>query len=1053
MSKISLIANTGIQYVRVPNVLIDLDADVAKRLNFVEIEIDQELMLDPVYYFPMNDKFVKRRVLISNGFMDPYTHQIEDENNILFDLFSDKDACDREQVLSVSSLDTSVKKSKYDEPLDAIYNQWLPVPFFDEEGGGLSNPANWARIKIIPKKKNRNKLTVDLLLAFDTSVSEFENAESPSFLNNETFKNYSMCGYGTEKIARLDENDPMREKINSIIVPHIIYEFCSKNNHWINATILKIIHGESFDISTLEEGQRLKYLVYYMYVLYYLHQSKALPTVKLYSDENVDSINVNLILDVGNSRTYGLLAEDPLNESFSNAKILQMTDLGTGEVHDEPFDMRLAFRKEDFGGFNPFDSTQFAWPSVLCVGKEAQRYIYNDKGSYKHTEDSNTYYSSPKRYLWDDEPFKGQWEFSQTDEFDNRSRTIWMDGISQQFHSDGSFEENPDFLGAKSSYSRQSLMTFSFMEILLQATMQANSVEFRQAHGQEFYKRKIARIIITSPTAMPKSEQVALRLCAEEATVVLHRFYEKTYKEPFDNKKRTGICEIIPSVKDLALSASNADNKRSWGYDEASCCQMVYLYSELKRFLGNSNDLFNLYGHVRNDVNLESATNKKSLTIGSVDIGAGTTDIMICNYSANAEGDTTITPMPLYWDSFRFSGDDLVKAIITQVIIEDYGKEIEIGASGVISRKLKDMGAENISSKLHTFFGDTASMTYGARKMRKDFTVQIAIPIAYKLLDLLQKNEEDKVLTFEDFFEKDKPQIELLDYFANHFGFRFEEINWKYSVSKLDEIIQKVFEPYLRKWTAILYAYGCDIVLLGGRPTSLQKVYDLFLKLYPVAPNRLISMNNYRVGSWYPGSDGVGYFGDRKSLVAVGALIAYLAEAGKLNNFKLNTKYLKSKVLPTAEYIGFINPQTTELQNVYLEPTINKSKIKVDTFPVYIGCRQMNVPGYPSRILYKMDINEKRIADMVSERNPDFDIERLADEAEILKHRIRSKMPFTIRISREYREDKELLEIESIVNSEKEEVSPAFIQLNTQSLVEDVSDWLNTGKFILKIGK
>lgn len=1050
MTKISLIANTGIQYVRIPNVLIDLDTDVAKRLNFVEREIDQELMLEPVYYFPMNDKFVKRRVLISNGFMDPYTHQIEDENNILFDLFSEKDACDREDVLSVNSLDSSVKGCKFDEPIDAMYNQWLPLPFFDEEGGGISNPSNWSRIKIIPKKKNRNKLTVDLLLAFDTSVSEFENSENPTFLNNETYKSYSICGYSEEKISKLDFTS--QTKTNDLIVPNIIYEFCSKNNHWINGTILKIIHGESFDISTLEKGKRLKYLVYYMYVLYYLHQSKVLPSIKLFSDENIDSINVNLILDVGNSRTYGLLAEDPLNESFSNAKILQMTDLGTGEVYGEPFDMRLAFRKEDFGGFNPFDSTQFAWPSVLCLGKEAQRYIYNDKGSYKQTEDSNTYYSSPKRYLWDDEPFNGQWEFSQTDEFDNRSRTIWMDGISQQFHSDGSFADNPDLLGAKSSYSRQSLMTFSFMEILLQATMQANSVEFRQAHGQEFYKRKIARIIITSPTAMPKTEQVTLRRCAEEATIVLHRYYEKTYKETFDNKKRAGICEIIPSMKDLALPSSNTDDKRSWGYDEASCCQMVYLYSELKRFLGNSNDLFNLYGHIRNDVNLESATNKKSLTIGSVDIGAGTTDIMICNYSANAEGDTTITPMPMYWDSFRFSGDDLVKAIITQVIIEDYGKT-EIGTSGMVSMRLKEMGNSNISNKLHTFFGDTASMTYQARKMRKDFTVQIAIPIAYKLLDLLQKNEEDKILTFDYFFDKDKPQIELLDYFANHFGFRFEEINWKYSVNKLDEIIQKVFEPYLRKWTAILYAYGCDIVLLGGRPTSLKKVYDLFLKLYPVSPNRLISMNKYRVGSWYPGSDGVGYFGDRKSLVAVGALIAYLAESGKLNNFKLNTKYFKAKVLPTAEYIGYINPQTSDLQNVFLEPTINRATIKIDTFPVYIGCRQMNVPGYPSRILYKMDINEKRIIDLVSDRNPDHDIERLADEVEIFKHRIRSKMPFTIRVSREYREDKEFLEIESIVNSDKEDLSPAFIQMNSQSLVEDVSDWLNTGKFILKIGK
>lgn len=1053
MSKVSLIANTGIQYIRIPNVLIDLDADVAKRINFREIEIDQELELDPVYYFQMNDKFVKRRALISNGFMDPYTNYIEDENNILFDLFSELDVCDREDILSISSLDSSLKKCKDGkDPIDVITNQWLPLPYFDEDGAeNLTTPTNWSRIKIIPKKKNRNKLTVDLLLAFDTTVSEnFNEIESPIFVNNESYKKFGLCGYSNEKIESLD--DSLKNRTNDIVIPLMIYEFCSKNNHWLNNVLLRIIHGDSFDIATLEEGKRLKYLVYYMYLIYYLHQSKILPLVQLYSDQNINSIDVNLILDIGNSRTYGLLAEDPINESFSNAKILQMTDLGTGEIYEEPFDMRLAFRKEDYGGFNPFDSTQFTWPSVLCVGQEAQRYIYNDKGSYKQTDDANTYYSSPKRYLWDDEPFKVQWEFSQTDEFDNRSRTIWMEGISQQFHSDGSFANNPDFLGAKSCYSRQSLMTFAFMEILLQATMQANSLDFRQAHGQEFIKRKISRIIITSPTAMPKSEQVTLRRCAEEAAIVLHRFYSKTYRETFDDKNRKGICEIIPSVRDLALPASSSDDKRNWGYDEASCCQMVYLYSELKRFLGNSKDLFDLYGHIRTDINLEGATNKKSLTIGSVDIGAGTTDIMICNYSASLQGDTTITPMPLYWDSFRFSGDDLVKAIITQVIIEDYGKESELGCSGVISNKLKEMDVPDISSRLHTFFDDTASMSYLARKMRKDFTVQIAIPIAYKMLDLLQKGEFDRVLSFDDFFTRDKPQEELLNYFEQHFGFRFEELNWKFSVNRMNEIIQKVFEPYLRKWTAILYAYGCDIVLLGGRPTSLQKVYDLFLKLYPVSPNRLISMNNYRVGNWYPGTDGVGYFGDRKSLVAVGALIAYLAESGKLNNFKLNTKYFKKNVLPTADYVGYINPQTGDIQHVFLEPSINRASLKVDTFPIYLGCCKMNVPGYPSRILYKMNINEKRISELMSDKNIGLSIEQLSEEVDTFKHRITSRMPITLRLTREYKEDKELLEIESAVNNEKEDISPAFIQMRPQSLVEDVSDWLNTGRFILKIG-
>lgn len=1050
MSNFSLVANTGIQFIRVPNIEIDLDGQAPKRLNFFEIEIDNEIELDPVYFFPINDKFVKRRELISSGFLDPYTNEIEDENKINFDLLT---TYEREQILSINNIDTSIRRTHKDqEPLTALFDKWLPMPFLEEDNiNGVETPNNWCRIKLIPKNINRNKINIDVLFAFDTTIGDFEDIEKPNFTNNERLKKFSLCGYSFDKIFLNDEKT--QNKINNIIVPNVIYEYCSKNNNWINANILKLIHGDNFDLSSLEKGTRMKYYAFYMYLIYYLHQSKLLPSISLYSDENVESIDVNLVVDIGNSRTYGILAEDPIDPSFSKSEILSLTDLSSGDIYAEPFDMRLAFRKEEFGSFNPLETKQFIWPSILSIGKEAQKYIYHDTGSVFNGSDANTHYSSPKRYLWDTEPFKGQWEFAQLDNVENNQRTIWMEGVSQQFRSDGSFAENPRELGALSSYSRKSLMTFSFIEIILQARLQANSYKFRKDHGDEGKKRKISRIIITSPTAMPKEEQIALRQCADEANVVLSRFYKKEYDIPVDFKTYERTCEIIPRVKDLSQTSSESEEKRNWGYDEASCCQMVYLYSEMKRFLGKSNDLFDLYGHKRTDINLESSLNNKSLTIGSIDVGAGTTDIMICNYSSVPKGDATIVPFPLFWDSFRFSGDDLVKALIIQLIIEDYGKNNKIGVTGMISNKLKENSVSNYSNLVHNFFDDTSSMTFQDRKMRRDFNVQISIPIVYKMLDLLQKDEIEKVLVFDDFFKENKPQNVLLDFFEKHFGFRFESLNWKFSPETLNTIIQKVFEPNLRKWTAILSVYGCDIVLLGGRPTSLQKVQDIILKLYPVAPNRLISMNNYRVGNWYPGTDGVGYFGDRKSLVAVGALISYLSENGKLNNFKLNTKYLKTKVQPTSDYIGYINHQTGEITDVFLEPSLNKAKIRIDTFPYFLGTKQLKVNGYPSRILYVLDFNDKKFKETILQKTPDLSPNELNDQLEVYKNRIKSKMPLNLTIIRSYKEDKEKLEIDSITNNDREDVSPSFIILKPQSLIEDVSDWLNTGKFILTIGK
>ncbi len=71
----------------------------------------------------------------------------------------------------------------------------------------------------------------------------------------------------------------------------------------------------------------------------------------------------------------------------------------------------------------------------------------------------------------------------------------------------------------------------------------------------------------------------------------------------------------------------------------------------------------------------------------------------------------------------------------------------------------------------------------------------------------------------------------------------------------------------------------------------------MFLKYYAVSPNRLITLNNYRIGTWYPFQNGKGYFKDAKSIVAVGAMIGNYASArGSLNGFSLDLSELKEKL-------------------------------------------------------------------------------------------------------------------------------------------------------------
>ena len=77
-------------------------------------------------------------------------------------------------------------------------------------------------------------------------------------------------------------------------------------------------------------------------------------------------------------------------------------------------------------------------------------------------------------------------------------------------------------------------------------------------------------------------------------------------------------------------------------------------------------EFFEIYGKS----NLVDNENKPSLTIGTLDIGAGTSDVTICSYEFNARKPSQLKPTPLFWDSFDYAGDDMLRVLINNILIE-----------------------------------------------------------------------------------------------------------------------------------------------------------------------------------------------------------------------------------------------------------------------------------------------------------------------------------------------------------------------------------------------
>ncbi len=1048
--EISLISNTGIQMYTLPGELVlEPGSPTVRPLRFSEYEIAGVTYLDWVYYFPGCDKYVRRGDLEFGGYIGP-DGEVADESDINFALLN---TVEQEQVMSVGRLNQIIG-DKRQPGLDQLEGRWVPLPMFESDvAGACASPTNWVRVMLVRQKDKSTdqKRVYKVILAVDTRVNPNETGmdrESPDF-DGQALKHYSLCGVSREELDKLSRMK--RARMENTEIPLSVYRYCDMEARpWLNAMLSGML-GSS-DPESLPEGSRMKYLVYYIYMVSVLHKLGAIPDIKLYNSEEQTPIRTNLVLDIGNSRTFGLLAEDPLDPSFSKSRILALRDLGTGQEYAEPFDMRLCFKEERFG--LETGSCQFQWPSILRLGREASRLIYGEALDPEDSEQYDTNHSSPKRYLWDTDPYPGQWKFiTEKNRTAGPAHSVYMEGLMQQFRSDGSFTPDPSEMGAHASYSRSSLMTFCFIEILLQARMQANSYDFRHHAGNEQRPRQISRIILTCPTAMTCKEQLILRRCMDEAATVLQRYDKGLYNIPYEAGQDPDKVEIIPSVRDLKLSGEDVDLRRSWNYDEATCCQMVWLYSELRRYMGDTRQLFSLYGkHLNGEKN-------PSLTVASLDIGAGTSDLMICTYRDEGEA---IVPSPLFWESFHTAGDDLVKSVITDVLLENPKGEAE--GLGVIAARLHAAGVPDVAEKMHHFFGETGSMGVINRRMRQEFNVQVLIPIANHLLGMLQEGKEECTLRWEDIFAPGtEPSRELMDFFAGSMGFRMEELEIPFRPRYMNEIVRRVFEISLRKWAAIFYTYKCDVVIMGGRPCSLAEIRHIMQRLMPVTPNRLISMNDYRVGSWYPGATDIGHFSDKKGLVAVGALIAYLAEKGKLPEFKLNAEALKRRIQPTSEFIGVMNTRSGHLGEL-LSPQLNTATLEISGFPVFLGTRQLDVQGYPTRVLYRLDYNDAAIrreaAAQTAQRLglppdiPEEDLPRqtVADTAESLKLRTRNHVPLQFTLERDYYANKEAVRIDDIIDAEGNPVNSNFFTLRLQSRAAGEADWLDTGEFILHLG-
>ena len=432
-----------------------------------------------------------------------------------------------------------------------------------------------------------------------------------------------------------------------------------------------------------------------------------------------------------------------------------------------------------------------------------------------------------------------------------------------------------------------------------------------------------------------------------------------------------------------------------------------------------------------------------TLTVGSLDIGAGTSDLMISEYSYLKETLMTITPNPLFYDSFYIAGDDMLKALVKNIMLLDENHS-------AFRKVLHHLDSVQYRQKIKNFFGpDYNGQTIADRIARRDFNIQYSVPLMSYFLELTSNESDNCIVRFDDVFKDIQPNERLIEDFKQRMGIDLTTLTWNYDKTFVEDIISKEFEPLLKKIAAMFFAYACDVILLSGRPSSLPAIRNIFLKYYPISPNRLITLNNYYVGDWYPFCQNTGYITNPKTIVAMGGVIGhYASEYSNLDKFTLNLDRLKSNLKSTVNYIEA--SRDGQSIDYLITPQKAQGELTISKIPDILNVRQFGLETYPLRALYSIDFNYMRLRNKIREKaldkgeNPsDAAIQSMVDD-EIEK--FKKRMPFRVMIERDA-EDKEKLSISNIEDRNGIELLDSSIEIHIQSLGVNDQYWLDSGAF------
>ena len=247
--------------------------------------------------------------------------------------------------------------------LEPFIDRWIPVPILAVRPGASTDglpilaqgPSNWARLRIATSDKRQTGFTHQAVFAFDTQLLPRESTVEYLGPTEEDARNEQLFVLA-HRFADLgwffssEVTDPTTGHVANTQQWTV---------DWIKGLFIDMkkrqTRGRVFREDELDHP--LEHLARYIALLNFVATTIDFDGVKLIDTVSEEPfarpVQVDLILDVGNSRTCGVLIESFATEDgvdLSNSMVLELRDLTRPELtYSDPFESHVVLAQANFG--------------------------------------------------------------------------------------------------------------------------------------------------------------------------------------------------------------------------------------------------------------------------------------------------------------------------------------------------------------------------------------------------------------------------------------------------------------------------------------------------------------------------------------------------------------------------------------------------------------------------------------------------------------------------------------------------------------------------------